>query len=189
MHVPAQAVLQHTPSTHAPEPHCVALVQVWPTVPRQLPLLQVVPAPHTRPQTPQFAGSVAVLTQLAPHAVCPALQHTPPGQATHTPPLHCAPAAQFALVVQVVVHALLPQMKGEQAFVVGVTQLPVPLPLQAEGGVSTPLVHDAAPQVVPAGVRRHALAPLHVPSLPQGGAGTQRVSVWPFKIGAQVPLA
>jgi hypothetical protein len=86
----------------------------------------------------------------------------------------------LALDVQLVVHALLPQMKGEHALVVGVTHVPVPVQLQV-AGVSSPLRHEAGPHVVPAGVSRQLPVPLQVPSLPHGGAGLQRVSVYAVK--------
>lgn len=90
-------------------------------------------------------------------------------------------------MVQLVVHALVPQMKGEHAFVAGVTQ--VPEPSQAGAGLRVPLVQDAVPQLVPATVLRQAPAPLQVPSLPHGGAAVQRASAPPLLMGAQVPLA
>ena len=95
--------------------------------------------------------------------------------------------AQFAFVVQVVVQALAPQMNGVQAFVAGVTQ--VPLPLQVDAGCAVPVVQDAAPQLVPETKFRQAPAPLHVPSRPQGNTLTQRLSTPPVRIGAQAPLA
>jgi hypothetical protein len=36
-------------------------------------------------------------------------QQRPPGQGEQTPPLHCAPVAQLALLVQVVAQAVVPQ--------------------------------------------------------------------------------
>jgi hypothetical protein len=100
---------------------------------------------------------------------------------------HCAPAAHCALVVQLAVQALLPQMKGAQGFVAGFTQLP--LPLQVGAGCCAPAVQLAAPQLVPARLMRQAPAPLQVPSLPHGGTGLQRLSVCPLRMGAHVPLA
>ena len=95
--------------------------------------------------------------------------------------------AQFALVVQVVVQALAPQMNGVHCFGAGVTQ--VPLPLQVDAGCAFPAVQDAAPQLVPETTFRQAPAPLHVPSRPQGSTLTQRLSARPVRIAAQVPLA
>jgi hypothetical protein len=73
-----------------------------------------------------------------------------------------------------------------QGFVAGVTH--APLPLQVDAGCAAPDVQDAAPQFVPETVFRHVPAPLHVPSKPQGSTFTQRLSVPPFEIAAQVPL-
>jgi len=185
--VPEHAELQQKPSTHEPEAHCVAAEQACPTAAIQAPFEQTAPAAQARPHAPQLAGSVLVLTQAPLQFDWPAAQHTPPAQATHRPPEHCAPAAQLALVVQLVVQALLPQMNGVHGFVVAATQLP--LPSQAGAGVSVPLVHEALPQLVPASVLRQAPAPLHVPSFPQGAASVQRLSATPLLIGAQVPLA
>jgi len=186
MQVPVQALLQQKPSTQAPEAHCPALVHACPAAPRQLPFEHSLPLPHTPPHAPQLAGSVAVLTQAPLQFVCPAAQHTPPLQATHEPPEHCAPAAQLALLVQVVVQALVPQMKGAQLWEDAVAQ--VPLPSHAGAGVSSPLLHEAVPQLVAAGALRQTPAPLHAPSLPQGRAFVQRLSSPPLRIGAQVPL-
>lgn len=95
--------------------------------------------------------------------------------------------AQLALVVQVVAQAVLPQMNGVHGFVAGVTQ--VPLPLQVDAGCAVPAVQDAAPQLVPETAFRQAPAPLQVPSRPQVVPLTQRVSAPPVTIGAQAPLA
>jgi hypothetical protein len=97
------------------------------------------------------------------------------------------PVAQFALVVQLVAQALVPQMNGVHCFGAGVTQ--VPLPLQVAAGWALPAVQEAAPQLVPETKFRQAPAPLHVPSRPQGSALTQRLSAPPVRIAAQVPLA
>jgi len=95
--------------------------------------------------------------------------------------------AQFALVVQVVVQAVAPQMNGVHCFGAGVTQ--VPLPLQVDAACALPLVQEAAPQLVPERAFRQAPAPLQVPSRPQGSALTQRLSAPPVRMAAQVPLA
>jgi hypothetical protein len=51
------------------------------------------------------------------------------------PPAHMyAAEMQSVLVVQVVLQALVPQMNGVQELVDGVTQEPVPVPVQVDGG-------------------------------------------------------
>src|SRR6185437_8001532 len=89
--------------------------------------LPPVGAMHLMAQPPQLLTSVVVVTQAPLQFTWPDVQQTPPGQATQAPPVHWLPVAQFALVVQVVRQALLPQMYGVQVFVAGVTQAPVPL--------------------------------------------------------------
>jgi hypothetical protein len=76
-----------------------------------------------------------------------------------------------------------------QGAAVGVVH--APMPLQVLAGVSMSAVQEAPGQVagVPAVTSLQAPAPSHVPLLPQGGAGVQRVSA-PFgEMREQVPLA
>jgi hypothetical protein len=122
----------------------------------------------------------------AVHAVPLALQ-VPPAQPTHKPPVHCVPVAQLALVTHDVVHALAPQMNGEQFAVATAGQAPVPVQLAAK--VAMPLaqlavrhdvVDDASAQAPPA-----AQAPVFPHSVPV----VQRESVVPVVVAPQVPLA
>ena len=172
--------------THA-DPQSVPVVQVGLQALAAQDVAPPVGAVHLMPQPPQLFTSVVVVAQVPLQLTWPDAQQTPPGQATQAPPLHWAPVAQFALVVQVVVQALAPQMKGVQAFVAGVTH--APLPLQEDAGCAVPAVQDAAPQLVPETKFRQAPAPLQVPSRPQGSAFVQRLSAPPVRIGAQAPLA
>ena len=169
------------------EPQRVPEVQVGLQTPALQEVVPPVGAVHVIPQPPQLLTSLVVVTQTLLQFTWPDAQQTPPGQATQSPPLHWLPLAQPVLLVQVVVQAFVPQMNGVQAFVAGVTQ--VPLPLQVDAGCAVPAVHEAAPQLVPETVFRQAPAPLHVPSRPQGATLVQRVSAPPVEIGAQVPLA
>jgi hypothetical protein len=98
---------------HATASGACALVQV--SVHAQAPATQVCAPAHARPQAPQLARSVAVLTQATPHIVSPAPQpHVPPTQGcpaaharpqppqlpasvlvlTHAPPQSCVPPGQ-----------------------------------------------------------------------------------------------
>jgi hypothetical protein len=72
---------------------------------------------------------------------------------------------QSAFAVHVVLHAVGPQTNGVQFDVDTVWHVPVPL--QVRAGVAVDPVQLAPTQVVPATYRRHAPAPLQVPSLPQ----------------------
>jgi hypothetical protein len=66
----------------------------------------------------------------------------------------------------------------------------VPAPSQVRAGVALPALHEAAAQVVPAGHRPQAPAPLHVPVRPQVLASLAAHSLSgsvPAATGAQVP--
>jgi hypothetical protein len=94
--------------------------------------------------------------------------------------------AQFALVVQVFVHEVAPQMNGVQFVVVAVGQLPAPSQLAA--AVATPFAQLAARHEVVAGALAQAPPAAQAPVLPHGGAATQRESVVPAASAEQVPL-
>jgi hypothetical protein len=117
----------------------------------------------------------------------PVARQVVPVQATHLPPVHCAPAAQFAVVVHETVQAVAPQMNGVQVVVMAVGQAPAPL--QVAAAVAVLPEQLAARQEVVAGATAQVPVPLQVPVLPQGGAATQRESVVPAAVLAQVPLA
>jgi hypothetical protein len=74
-----------------------------------------------------------------------------------------------------------------QAAVTVVGQAPAPLQLAA--AVAVLLAQLAARQEVVVGATAQAPLPLQAPVFPQGGAATQRVSVAPAVVLAQVPLA
>jgi hypothetical protein len=76
--------------------------------------------------------------------------------------------AQSALLAQVVLQAVAPQVNGTQLDDVTVWQVPVPLHVRA--GVAVVPEQDGATHCVPATYRRQAPAPLQVPSLPQVAA-------------------
>jgi hypothetical protein len=65
----------------------------------------------------------------------------------------------------------------------------VPAPSQLPAGVAVDPLHDAAPQIVPAGIGRHAPVPSHTPLKPQGGAEGQPPcgSIAPAGTGVQLP--
>ena len=65
----------------------------------------------------------------------------------------------------------------------------MPVPLQLPAGVEVDPLHDAAPQIVPAGIDRHAPVPSHRPLKPQGGAAGQPPcgSIAPAGTGVQLP--
>jgi len=146
--------------------------------PRQVPVQALLQqTPSTQKAEPHWAAEV----QAAPLA-----RQVPPVQATHLPLTHWSPVAQFAAVVQLVVQAVAPQMKGEQVCVTAVGQAPVPLQLAA--CVATPPVQLAARQDVVVGATAQAPVPVQVPVLPQGGAATQRESAAPPARLVHVPL-
>jgi hypothetical protein len=122
----------------------------------------------------------------AAHAV-PMLLHVPPGQLTHSPFVHCAPATQFAAVVHVAVHAVAPQMNGAQLVVT--TFGHAPMPVQFAATVATPAAQLAARHDTVGAATAHTPALPHNPVFPHGGADPQRASAAPTVIGAQVPLA
>ena len=117
----------------------------------------------------------------------PFARQVPPVQSTHAPLTHCAPAAQLAEVVQLVVQVVPLQVNAPQLVVTAVGQAPAPL--QVAAAVATPLVQLAARQDVVAGATAQVPVPVQVPVLPQGGAATQRASVAPETRLAQVPFA
>jgi len=65
----------------------------------------------------------------------------------------------------------------------------VPAPSQLPAGVDVDPLHDSAPQIVPAGIGRHAPVPSHRPLKPQGGAEGQPPcgSIAPAGTGLQLP--
>ena len=93
---------------------------------------------------------------------------------------------QSATDAHVVLHVFVPQTYGEQ-----LTGLcwQVPAPSQLPAGVAVDPLHDAAPQIVPAGIGRHAPVPSHRPLKPQGGAEGQPPcgSIAPAGTGVQLP--
>jgi hypothetical protein len=95
-------------------------------------------------------------------------QATPSAFFVQVPPLQVNGDTQSALVVQVVLHAPVPQANGSHAELVAVWQVPVPL--QVRVGVKVDPVQAAATQVVPAAYRRQAPEPLQNPSVPQAAA-------------------
>lgn len=84
------------------------------------------------------------------------------------------------------VHAVGPHRYGEQLIAVC---RQVPLPSQVPTGVAVEPVHDAVPQLVPAGIGRHAPLPSQVPLNPQGGLAAQPPcgSIAPAGTGRHVP--
>jgi hypothetical protein len=84
------------------------------------------------------------------------------------PALHTFGLLQSALVVQVVLHAPVPQTNGSQLEVVAAWQVPVPLQVRAD--VSVTPVQLAAAHCVPDAYRRQAPLPLQKPSVPQAAA-------------------
>lgn len=92
---------------------------------------------------------------------------------------------QSALVLQLVLQALVPQLYGMQLDVVGAAQ--VPLPLQLETCDSVEPVHVWVPQETVAAAWAHAPAPSHTPVLPQGGLAVQAPSALPAAALAHVP--
>jgi hypothetical protein len=127
----------------------------------QVPLAQVSQAP---PQP---------LLQHTPSTQLPELHSLPPPQAMplafkpQLVPVQKLPVAQSLSIEQLLRHwvpAAL-QVKGAQAVVLPVGQLP--LPSQLAGPVAVPPLQVASRQGVPAGHTRQAPAPLQVPSLPQ----------------------
>lgn len=96
---------------------------------------------------------------------------------------------QSVLVVQMVLHALVPQMKGVQELVAGVTQVPVPLQLDASWSVEVAQV--CAMHWVPLAHLRQAPLPSQKPSRPQLAmlAAAQRAvgSVRPLGTSMHVP--
>jgi hypothetical protein len=141
---------------------------------------------HALLQQNPSAQNPDVHSLFAAHAT-PLALHTPPGQLTHRPPVHCAPATQFAAVVQVVAHAVAPQMNGVQLVVTAAGHAPAPL--QVAAAVATPLAQLAGRHDTVAAATAHAPVLPHNPVFPHGGAATQRVSAAPAVIDAHVPLA
>jgi hypothetical protein len=96
---------------------------------------------------------------------------------------------QSALVAQVVLQALVPQMKGVQELVAGVTQVPVPL--QLDIGCSVEVAQVCAMHWIPLAHFRHAPLPSQKPSRPQLAmlAAVQRAvgSTEPLGTSTQVP--
>jgi hypothetical protein len=92
---------------------------------------QVEPAPHD--DEPQHTPSV----QNRPFSQLAVSEHALPRPvgATHVPDLHASPATQSAFVVQVVLHALVPQTNEPQVLAVSPQ---APAPLQVLACVSTP---------------------------------------------------
>jgi hypothetical protein len=86
----------------------------------------------------------------------------------HTPLEQRLGDTQSVSTVQVVLHAPVPQANGSHMDVVAVWHVPVPLHVRAD--VSVEPVQLDATHCVPATYRRHAPAPLQVPSLPQAAA-------------------
>ena len=76
------------------------------------------------------------------------VQGAPGGSLPQLPPVQTLGDTQSALVVQVALHAAVPQTNGSHMAVVAFRQ--VPAPSQVRAGVSVDPVHEAAPQVVPA---------------------------------------
>ncbi len=74
---------------------------------------------------------------------------------------------QSALVVQVVLHAFVPQMNGVQELVAGVTQLPVPVPVQVDAGWRVEVEQVGAMHCVPLAVIWHFPPPSQKPFVPQ----------------------
>jgi hypothetical protein len=188
------------PAAHLPVlPHTGPVVQrasVAPTViaaqvPLAAPVLAFeqavqVPAQAVLPQKPSTQALDAHSLPAAQTA--PLALHTPLAQPTQTPPVHCAPLAQFAAVVQVVPQATaLPQMKGAQLVVTTAGQTPAPLQLAA--AVSTPLAQLAARHDVVLGACWQVAPAAHRPVLPQTDPVVQRASATPTVVDAQVPLA
>src|ERR1700729_1310895 len=82
------------------------------------------------------------------------------------PPEHMyAAEMQSALVAQVVLHALIPQMNGVHERAAGVTQVPVPLQLDA--GCSVEVTQVCALHSVPLAYFWQAPFPSQYPSIPQ----------------------
>jgi hypothetical protein len=96
---------------------------------------------------------------------------------------------QSALVVQMVLQAVGPQMKGVQELVAGVTQVPVPL--QFDASCSVAVAQLCAMHCVPLAHFRQAPLPSQKPSRPQLAmlAAAQRAvgSVEPLGTSTQVP--
>ena len=108
---------------------------------------------------PQLLGSLAVVTQAAPHAVWPALQPT------HFPPMQAAPDAHCGFVVQLIVHAVAPQMKGAQVVVDTGGQLPAPSQLAAAVARLVAIAQLAVRQeVLDPGKLQVDAVPMHVPT-------------------------
>ena len=104
-------------------------------------------------------GSLAVVTQAAPQAVWPALQPT------HFPAMQAAPDAHCAFVVQLIVHAVAPQMKGAQVLVDTGGQLPAPSQLAAAVARLVVIAQLAVRQeVLEPGKLQVDAAPMHVPA-------------------------
>jgi hypothetical protein len=144
MQLPAQPVLQHTPST-------------------QLPLVHWLPAVHAVP----FVSF-----------------------GTHEPAGQWLPATQSLSWVHDVGQDVEPHMYAPHE--VSVTVRQTPAPSQVRAGVNVDTVHDWPTQVVPAGQRRHAPAPSHVPSSPQLNVvccGHSLPGSVPAVIGRHRPLA
>ncbi len=103
----------------------------------------------------------------------PSVQAPPLGvRFVHEPFAHVKPVAQSPSPPQVVrqaapvSHIYAPQLMG--------VCLHVPAPLQKPTGVSMAFAHDAIPHDVAVEAFRHAPAPSHVPTKPQGGLAVQR---------------
>jgi len=120
----------------------------------------------------QFA--LQVVAQHTPWAQTPLVHSVPALQAVpfvffvHTPPLQMLGLLQSALVVQLVLHAPVPQRYGSQLDAVPAWQVPVPLQVRRE--VSVAPVQLAAAHWVPETYRRQAPLPLQKPSVPQAAA-------------------
>jgi len=107
------------------------------------------------PQAPQLLPSVMRFAHAFGHTVVPA------PQVWHWLPTHAAPAAHWLLVLQVVVQAVAPQMKGAQGVLTGPGQLP--LPSQPAAAVALPPMQLAMRQGVElVGKTQLALLPLQV---------------------------
>src|SRR6185369_17820133 len=154
-------------------------------VPVATPVLALVQPWHDRPHAPEQQTPSEEQKPLA-HSRAAAQVVPVVFLATQAVPEQKAPAMQSVSAAQVVLHAVVPQVKGAQLVVTGAGQ--TPLPLQLAEAVATPAVQLAVVQTLVAGCSWQAPPAAHRPVLPHTGPTVQRVSAVPAASAAQVPL-
>lgn len=163
---------QHTPSTHAPEEHCVPLVHVVPLAFWQMPLEAPAAVPAQNSPVPHAATEQQTLVVPSPAVQkVPVAQSASRSQTVPSPPvvlqlpdLQVYPVVQSAGVVQSALHVVAPQVYGAHGVGVAVPQPPAPLQ-RASLDATSPVQLAAAQTASAPGKALHAVRsdPSHLP--------------------------